>query len=390
MSFFSSKKKDESKVIGIIDIGSAQVSGAIVRLKDCGVESVLAEATQKISWSDLPNFEHFWAMTQKTIQNVLKELRNNVAPEKVFIFLASPFFQSQTKVIKADNPEVIKITKNYLTDLVKRASQEMEAKSPQLTYGDFASISILEDKIMQIKLDGYLTTWPVGQRAKEVVLNRFLSWADKDLLVSLRDLVRAEYAQSPVTFNSFSFATYDIFKDFLPDKDFILLDTGNEITDILIIKDNVLAEHFSFPKGKNFLIRGLAKELGTVPAEVETSLILYATGQANPQLKARLEPVLTKMAGLWQADFKQTLIKALETTFLPETIYLLGDDPTDNLFVQFIDQADFSEATLSNNKLTAVFVEKLLVDGLTHLTGKTQPLTNSWLLAEALFCAKVT
>ncbi|MCX6712154.1 MAG: hypothetical protein NT041_00495 [Candidatus Vogelbacteria bacterium] len=74
---------------------------------------------------------------------------------------------------------------------------------------------------------------------------------------------------------------------------------------------------------------------------------------------------------------------------LPETVYLISDDPTDNLFAQFIDQADLSEVTLSNHKLTPIFVEKLLADGLAHLTGQIQPLTNSWLLAEALFCAKM-
>ena len=396
-----SSKKEVSRVVGVIDIGSAQVSGAVVKLKGQGreIENVLAQANEKISFQELPDFEHFWETTKKALQAVLKELKIGnkstgtagqvstvglanqvIEPEKIFIFLASPFFQSQTKIIKADNPNTIKITKNYLADLVKQANG-------QTSRGE--NVVILEDKIMQTKLDGYLTAWPTGQRAKEVILNRFLSWADKDLLVNLRDLVRAEYAKVLVFFNTFSFATYDIFKDFLPDKDFILLDTGNEITDVLIIKDNILAEHFSFPKGKNFLIRQLAKNLGTIPAEAETSLNLYVSGQANPQLKARLEPVLAQIAALWQTDFKETLIKTLETTFLPETIYLISDDPTDGLFVQFIDQADLSEVTLSHNKLTAIFVEKLLADGLAHLTGQSQPLTNSWLLAEALFCAKV-
>ncbi|MFA5022933.1 MAG: hypothetical protein WC385_02260 [Candidatus Paceibacterota bacterium] len=395
--FGSSAKKDESKVIGIIDLGSAQVSGAIIRLgKDREIQSVLAQADEKINYQELPEFAHFWESTKTAIQTVLRELREGtknsevstgtsgkiiaVEPEKIFIFLSSPFFQSQTKVIKADNATPIKITQNYLAGLVKQAG-DGQTGNPEVV--------ILEDKVMQTKLDGYLTTWPLGQRAREVILNRFLSWADKNLLVNLRDLIRAEYAKAPVIFNTFSYATYDIFKDFLPDKDFILLDTGNEITDVLIIKDNVLAEHFSFPKGKNFVIRGIAKELGTIPAEAENSLSLYATSQANPQLKARLETALAKIAPLWQTDFKEILIKTLETTSLPETVYLISDDPADNLFAQFIDQADLKEVTLSNNKLTAIFVEKLLADGLTHLTGQAQPLTNSWLLAEALFCAKV-
>jgi len=382
-SMASSNKKDEFKIVGIIDLGSAQVSGAIVKLKqDREIESVLAQTDEKITYQELPDFPHFWEKTKQAIQTALKELKGGatVQPEKIFIFLASPFFQSQTKVIKAQNPTASKITQNYLADLLKQADNQDNLSKNTV---------ILEDKIMQTKLDGYLTTWPLGQVTKTIVLNRFLSWADKDLLVNLRDLLKAEYAQAPVVFNSFSFVTYDIFKDFLPDKDFLLLDTGNEITDVLVVKDNVLAEHFSFPKGKNYLIREVAKVLGTVPAEAESALTLYTSSQANPQLKMRLEPVLTSIAQLWQADFKKTLTHAIETTFLPETVYLIGDDPIDNLFVQFIDWADLNDTTLSNHKLTAIFVEKLLADGLAHLTGQTLPITNSWLLAEALFCAKL-
>lgn len=381
--FFSPAKKDEGRIVGIIDIGSARVSGAIIKQLDREVVSVLAESDEKISYHELPEFNHFWEQTKLAIQTLLKELRSKAGanePEKIFIFLSSPFFQSQTKVIRVDNSNSIKITKAYLIDLIKKADREMALEGETV---------ILEDKVMQTKLDGYITTWPVGQKAQEVILSRFLSWADKDLLVNLRDLMRAEYAKAPVIFNTFSFATYDIFKDFLPEKDFILLDVGNEITDILVVKDNVLAEHFSFPKGKNFLVRSLAKELGTIPAEVETSLNLLTTGQANQQLKNRLGPALRKVERLWQADFKQTLTLTLETSFLPETVYLISDDPADSLFIDFVNQAELSEITLSNNKLDTVFVEKLLADGLAHLTGKTQPLTNSWLLAEALFCAKI-
>ncbi len=381
--FFSSAKKDEGRIVSVIDIGSARVSGAIIKQQDREVVSVLAESDEKISYHDLPEFNHFWEQTKLAIQTLLKELRAKAGtnePEKIFIFLSSPFFQSQTKVVRADNPSSTKITKAYLADLVKQADKETKLGE---------DIVILEDKVMQTKLDGYVTTWPVGQRAQEVVLNRFLSWADKDLLVNLRDLMRAEYAKAPVIFSTFSFATYDIFKDFLPEKDFILLDVGNEITDILIIKDNILAEHFSFPKGKNFLVRSLAKELGTIPAEAETSLNLLTSGQANQQLKNRLNSVMGKVEELWQADFKQTLTSALTTTFLPETVYLISDDPTDSLFVNFINQAELSDVTLSNHKLDTIFVEKLLASGLAHLTGKAQILTNSWLLAEALFCAKL-
>jgi cell division ATPase FtsA len=389
--FFSSSKKDEGRVIGIIDIGSAQVSGAIVKLGvDREIESVLAQADEKITYQELPEFEHFWTVTQKALQTLLQELRANtkniaidkktIEPEKIFIFLSSPFFQSQTKVIKASNPNAVKITKNYLADLIKQADSQNNLTENTV---------ILEDKIMQTKLDGYLTTWPLGQKAQEITLNRFLSWADKNLLINIRDVIRAEYAKTPVIFNTFSFAIYDIFKDFLPDKDFILLDTGNEITDVLIIKDNVLVEHFSFPGGKNFLLRNIAKALKTVPVEAETSLNLYATGQANTQLKTHLAPALNKIKSLWLSNLKEALTKAINTTFLPENIYFIGDEPIDNIFVEFIDQADFNEITLSNHKINAVFVEKLLTDGLTHLTGKVQPLTNSCLLAETLFCAKI-
>lgn len=380
--FFSSSKKDGGRVIGIIDIGSAQISGAIVKLtKNREIESVLAQVDEKITYQELPEFTHFWESTRKAIKIVLEKLRKETGadPEKIFVFLSSPFFQSQTKVIKSSN-NTTKITKDYLANLVKQVNEDYRLNE---------NVIILEDKIIQTKLDGYLTTWPIGQKAKEITLNYFLSWADKSLLVELRDLLRTSYARAPVIFNTFSFAIYNIFKNFLPDKDFILLDTGNELTDLLIIKDNVLVEHFSFPYGKNYLIRDLAQKLKTIPAEAESTLNLYALGQTNAQLTTRLEKALSASSPAWQNSFKQALTQALNTTFLPETIYLIGDEATDNIFVNFIDQTDLSSLTISNHKLTAVFIEKFLADGLKQLTGRDTLLTNSWLLAEALFCARI-
>lgn len=382
--FFSHSTKNKNELFGLIDIGSSQINAISISLKEQKIENFSEPITKRIPFQELPDFDYFWTTTKQSLQSLMADWRNKdedkSLPNRFFIFLSSPFFQSQNENIKIQNKEPVKITKNYLTDIIKKQNADKTSNK---------DIIILEDKITRIKLDGYLTEKPFDQKATEIAFSRFLSWTDKKIISELKQLIQAEQARASVTFNTFPFVVYDTFRRFLPDKDFILLDTGNEITDILIIRDGVLVEHFSFPKGKNFLVRNLAKNLNTIPAEIETSLELYLSNQANPRLKSDLDLALNQIAPLWQKDWKEALGKALETTFLPETIYLISDELTDSLFANFINQSDLQEITLSNNKINVILAEKLLAEALNQSNSYNSPITNNWLLAEALFCARL-
>lgn len=376
---FSSKKKKESEVIGIIDIGSARVSGGLV----AHWPHMINETSEATEWLEIPNWDRFQAGIDQSLKTVLEKLARgrHPKPQELFVFLSAPFFIGNTKVIKTKDKSPFEITPPFLTGLVKKDLFSFDR-------GQKGDLVRLENEIMTIKLDGYPAQEPIGQMAREIELSHWQSEGHVDILNHFKKIIEAEFPEVKINFHSFAYATYAVFSELLPDRDWILIDTGNELTDVIVIKDGYLAEHLSFPLGKNSLIRSVARALQTIPAETESTLNRYASGRINNILKNRLETALSQISPEWTDSLNESLSRALQTTILPETLYLFGDEPSDEIFADFIRQADFSQVSASRKPLKVYYADKPLSLALSHLSNKASPPpNNSFLLVEALFCA---
>lgn len=378
---FSSKKKIESEVVGVIDIGSARVSGALIN----NWPKMVNEASEAVEWQEIPDWDRFQAGIEQSLRMVVKKLAKGryKKPEEIFVFLSAPFFIGSTKIIKTKDKSPFEITPPFLAGLVKKDIYSFDR-------GQKGNLVRLENEIMTIKLDGYPAKEPLGQMACEVELAHWQSEGHVAITDRLKEIIEAEFPEVKINFNSFAYATYAVFSELLPDKNWILVDTGNELTDLIVIKDGYLAEHVSFPIGKNTLIRSVAKTLQTIPAETESILNRYASSRINKLLKSRLELAFDQISPEWISKLNESLGLILETTILPETFYIFGDEPSDKIFADFIKNGDFSQVSVSHNPPKVYYIDKPLHEALLRIIGKnSSTVTNSFLLVEALFCAMI-
>lgn len=375
----SSTSAENDEVFGVIDIGSARVSATLVK----SWPKVVGEVSEAVEWQDRPDFKRFCLGIEVTLKKVLEKLLKAQTskasrPEELFVFLSSPFFIGNTSVIRASENRRFEVNPPYLTKLVEDNLVDL---------ADSDSFK-LESEIMQVRLDGYIVDQPVGETAKELELAYWQSVGHVELLERLAEIIHQVLPEIKINFHSFAYAAYAVFSELLPEKDWVLLDTGNELTDILVIKNGYLAEHLSFPVGKNFVVRSVAKQLQTVNTEAASALDRLASGQINHVLGARLGPILEPISTEWLNHLGEALSRVLQTTILPETIYFFGDEPSDKLFADWLKRADLTSFSASRRPLKVVYAEKPLSQALERLEGKlSPPLKNSFLLAEALFCA---
>lgn len=371
--------------LAIIDIGSARVSGILVP----NWPETKGEISLSAPWQDKPDWERFRLGIEQTFKKVLKHLAKEAGkrpPVEVVVFLASPFFVGQAGLVRAKHDRAVEITPPYLSDLVEQSFVD----NAELASSD---LTIIEDEIMAVKLDGYEADQVIGQTAKKIDLAVWRSGSPATWLQYWEELVRAEFPQAEIRWQSFTYSAYSVFNQFLPDRDWVLLDTGNELTDVLVIKDGRLAEHLTFPQGKNHLIRAVAEALGTVPAEAESLLNRNLSNQANGARAERLKKILAEIGQTWSSELAKALKKVLQTTILPEIFYLFGDEPSDQIFAEFIEQGKFTAVTASRKPLKVFYAEKPLTKAFRLVAGSkgkiSPPSENSFLLAEAIFCAKI-
>ncbi|HQF41053.1 MAG TPA: hypothetical protein PKW34_01855 [Candidatus Paceibacterota bacterium] len=394
MSFLS-RKKGEGDLVALIDIGSNQISGAIFRTgqknKTSISSSILFFTQTELSPQRSIAFKDYLKEASQALEKVLKALKaSHHKPQAVFCFLSSPYFITRTKDIVWRSEQKAPITTKKIGELSVGSAKDFADKHPSL-YPEILNdrTIIIENEIMSVVLDGYKGDNLTRGVAGKVEISQYVSLGSETLLGYFKNMVASFFPQAPVKFQTFTFAAYSVFKDLMTgEKDFFLIDAAGDITDILVVNDGVLAEHRSFPFGRRQILKKLAEFSGTVPAEAESLLKLLTENKTSQSANARVTGALEKIFIHWSTLFKNTISQIAETVFIPSRVYLIGYDSSDLLLADWIKRIELSKFLLSSENYLSVGLidKKLLTYEPINSLGQV---TNTFILAEALFCDKL-
>ena len=348
-------KKKVKKTGLLVDIGSSSVTAAFVVFENNISTIHSIEITDIDILSDL-TYVRFEKEMQKALATSLNKILKTVTSPLDFINVcfASPWFASQVRVAKLVRPTSFIASKTVLDDMVKRelkAFEEEEIKTKSVS-GD--AVRVIESQTIQVSLNGYDVRDPIGMSAKELELTIFLSIASERTLKDIEDAISRVYA-APVMFSSFLSMTYLVARDFFPHQDdYILVDIGGEVTDISLVKKNGLQQSFSFPCGKNFIIRRLSECLKRSIPESETLWTLHFENKTNGKVKEMCEDVLLAAKNEWQTMFQKALFTASKDLYIPSTILLTVDDDVSEWFSDTIKNEQFHQSLLSGREFKII------------------------------------
>ena len=85
--------------------------------------------------------------------------------------------------------------------------------------------SVMEKRLIQVKLNGYETSEPHGKKARSIEAALFVSVSPKELLKDIAGEIRRTYVVSEVEFSSFSLVAFDVLRNIAHHADnFLFLD----------------------------------------------------------------------------------------------------------------------------------------------------------------------
>ena len=358
-SFFTKNgnKNKFKKCALLIDIGSGSVTVALVLLENT-VSDVIATATTDIAvLSDLTYARFEKEMQKALISSLSKIIKNSTVPlDRINVCLSSPWYASQVRTAKLVRLAPFPVSKSILDDMIRRelkAFEEEEIKSKNLA-GD--AVRGIESQTIRARLNGYETHQPIGLTAKELELTIFLSVASETTLKSIEDIISRVYA-APVMFSSFLSMTYLVARDFFPNQEnYMLLDVGGEVSDISLVKENGLQQSFSFPLGKNFILRRLSEGLKRTIAESKTLWTLHIEGKTDGTVKDDCDRILLLARNEWQTAFQKALYTASKDLSIPDIILLTVDDDVAVWFSDTIKDEQFHQNTLVGKEFKILFM----------------------------------
>ena len=367
MNIFSgNKQKDE--LILVFNIGSSSVGGALFWAQSSGslgIPKIIFSVRELVQIEETVDIDRFLTLTIRALEVVVNKIYQAKlgAPTKIFCVLSSPWHVSQTRMISLKKNTPFIFTAKLADDLIQKEIKLFEEEHMGKNVVD-NSIRTIELKNIKTMLNGYETPKPLNQKAKELEMTIFISMSGEQVLKKIEDVIGKHFNFNLIKFSSFTMASFAVVRDMHTEhENFLLVDIGGEVTDISMIKKNILRESISFPLGRNFLTRGVSKNLDCTLSEANSLISLYKDEHAEETLTRKLGPVMDQLKNEWLKNFQDSLANLSHDISIPATIYIAIDKDLADFFSETIKTEQFNQYTLTESKFEVIFLSTQILHG---------------------------
>ncbi len=352
MSVFSSILHKGKKHTIFIHVGSGSVS---IALADYSEKKPTISHTARESLILKKNITSSRELTtlknslDRTIESFITNLGNNklILDEKIDVVavFSSPWYVSQTKIVTVEHKEPLLITSDYLESLSKK-----EAATAQIARRGKESIqtvereTVINSKILEVKLNGYKVQKPVGKRATAIEIALVTTSYPTAVIETLKNSLNRFHRLHDLEYYPFSLIGFSVVRDTFADiENNIFCEIGGEVTDVTISKKGLILETISLPVGSHTLNRQLSETLNILPDVAQSYLSLDSSDSLHQEMTASVKAAQEKVRQTWIAAFKNALTEFSEEIFLPRTIFLISEHGTGDFFLDIMKKTEFRE-----------------------------------------------
>ena len=330
MGIFSRPKKDA--LIAVFDITSSSVGGLLSLHHPDNLPEILSASRFPTDFFPDFDFQKYQRSFHRTFERNINYLRKFMPkgrekPDLAVIVFSSPYYISQTKIVRFSKPKPFEITKHLLEvitdDEINSLKRKWQKEHAQLKAE--VNIETIEHERFKVNLNGYPVLQPIGKRVQNLELPIFMSLGIKAVHDKLQECILHSFGQTPVRFQSFPFVAFQALKDIIDiTKGLLLIDIGGEITDLILIRNSILEETISFPLGENFLIRRIASVFHFSLEESSALLNQYTRGDLHDETSDKVRKVIEDASGRWCQFLNESLKGISESSLAPRSLLFIG------------------------------------------------------------------
>lgn len=385
MSIFSRDKKKD-KLVLVFDIKSSYVGAALFLARESGIPKIIFSTRESISIEKDIEANRFLALTLKSLEIVVNRIftAGIGAPEQIFCVLSSLLYVSQTRIVELKKNTPFVFTSKLADSLIKKEISLFEEEHLEKHLNSETPLKLIELKNIKTMLNGYESSNPLNQKAKELEMTIFLSMGNEQILGKIKETIEKHFHLKEIKFSSFVLSSFAVIRDmYEKSENFLLINIGGEVTDMSIIKKNSLRESMSFPFGLNFMIRAVATNLGCSLGEAESYISLFKDAHAKESVAKVLGPVIDKLKKDWLSKFQESLSNLSNDISIPATIYLTADKEMATFFSETIKTEQFNQYTLTESKFQIIFLGPEVFHGLAEFEKNT--VRDTFLIMDSIY-----
>lgn len=390
LDFLKNKKISDRYAISL-DIGTEFVKTLIFKVEsstDSGHGDdkavVLGVGRQRQKLTDMQNG------TVTDIHGVIKNCEQalemaadqaGILPDQVIIGIAGELVKGTTTTIRYSRPHPsAKITIQELKDIIARVQRRAfdRARSILAWESGYAEIDVrlVNAAIVDVKIDSYKVTNPLGFQGKEIQVGVFNAFAPIVHLGALQTIAES----LDLDLLAITAEPYAVARSFGAEENAefsaIFIDIGGGTTDIAVVSRGGVVGTKMFALGGRAFTKRIAQALGITFSEAEELKIRYAQGKIeSKEKKDAIQKALEIDCQVWATGVELSLGEFKNIDLLPSKIMLCGGGSALPDLLETIKNYKWNKKLPFAKKPTVFYLDPKQV---INVIDKTSELKNPW------------
>lgn len=249
--------------------------------------------------------------------------------EKAIIGIAGELVKGTTTTVHYERirPEVridLPELKNIIQKVQWKAFDRIRQQLAWETGHSEIEIKLINAAIVDVRIDGYRVTNPVGFQGRDVSIAVFNAYAPMIHLGALQAIAdELKLSLLSIAAEPYAVARSMGIEDVL-DFNAIFIDIGGGTTDIAVVRNGGLEGTKMFALGGRAFTKRLAQELGVGFEEAEVLKIKYAEGKLGHDVSLKIEKILDDDCDVWLSGVELALSEFADSDLIPHKFFLCG------------------------------------------------------------------
>jgi hypothetical protein len=355
----------KATAIAVFDISSSSVGGAHALIeRDSNDENknavtLLVQERRDSGLEEEINIERFIEDTAKALEVVIHHVRTADVhhPSAIQVVLSSPWYNAYTRTIVYKKDATFTCTKRLVDSLIEKEVAALLQQPSTIGEAFGRYFKVAEQHIAQVTLNGYPTSDPYGKKAlsMEIILNVTLI---PDVVADrFTSILRRSYGNRPIHVTTGPHAAFVALRDNGDiAADSVIIDVGEEVTDVAFVKNNLFLAQHSFPVGSYELYRVLSDRTGST-IEARALVEAYRLKKLSPGSSRTVEKALHAFAATWQKAFHQIVDQGQTGFRFPTHCYVVADHRFETVFTPLLASDPFLLHSTAASSIQATFVD---------------------------------
>lgn len=268
------------------------------------------------------------ASARRSIE-IAKEMAQVKKVEKTVVGIAGELVKGTTTTVHYERvkPEIridLAELKNIIQKVQWKAFDRIRQQLAWETGHSEIEVKLINAAIVDVRIDGYRVTNPIGFQGRDVSISVFNAYAPMihlGALQTITDELKLELLS--IAAEPYAVARSMGIEDVL-DFHAVFIDIGGGTTDIAVVRNGGLEGTKMFALGGRAFTKKLAQELEISFDEAEVLKIKYAEGKLGKDVSLKIEKILEDNCQVWISGVELSLAEFADSDVLPHRFFLCG------------------------------------------------------------------